>query len=109
MRARVIIHNEIVNIDPDLKETLHQSTEKWCVSKVQLIQNLIQDLGNAVSYAVLLLSHLNDEIVCEVLAFLEAMLYSGGKTVHYNGQSTQECNHHIQSEVGTGRYDGKTW
>lgn len=78
---RAIIHNEIVNIDPDLKENSAPGYRKRCVSKVQPIQNSIQDLGNAVSRVVPLLSHSNDEIVREVLAFLKAMLYSGNSHV----------------------------
>jgi inositol 1,4,5-triphosphate receptor type 1 len=78
---RAIIHNEIVNIDPELKENSPPGYRKRCVSKVQPIQNSIQDLDNAVSRIVPLLSHSNDEIVREVLAFLKAMLYSGNSHV----------------------------
>ena len=78
---RAIIHNEIVNIDPDLKEDSPPGYKKRCIAKVQPIQNSIQDLGNAVSRVVPLLSHSNDEIVREVLAFLKAMLYSGNSHV----------------------------
>lgn len=78
---RAIIHNEIVNIDPELKENSPPGYRKRCISKVQPIQNSIQDLGNAISRVVPLLSHSNDEIVREVLAFLKAMLYSGNSHV----------------------------
>ena len=78
---RAIIHNEIVNIDPDLKENSPPGYRKRCMSNVQPIQNSIQDLGNAVARVVPLLSHTNDEIVREVLAFLKAMLYSGNSHV----------------------------
>ena len=78
---RAIIHNEIVNIDPNLKESSASGYRKRCLSRVQPIQNSIQDLGNAVSRVVPLLSHPNDDIVREVLAFLRAMLYSGNRHV----------------------------
>ena len=78
---RAIIHNEIVNIDPNLKESSASGYRKRCLSRVQPIQNSIQDLGNAVSRIVPLLSHPNDDIVREVLAFLKAMLYSGNRHV----------------------------
>ena len=78
---RAIIHNEIVNIDPNLKENSASGYRKRCISRVQPIQNSIQDRGNAVSRVVPLLSHPNDEIVREVLAFLKAMLYSGNRHV----------------------------
>ena len=78
---RAIIHNEIINIDPNLKEESPAGYRKRCVLRVQPIQNSIQDLGNAVSRIVPLLSHPNDEIVREVLAFLKAMLYSGNRHV----------------------------
>ena len=84
---RAIIHNEIVNIDPDLKENSPPGYRKRCISRVHPIQNAIQNLGNAVSRIVPLLSHPNDEIVREVLAFLKAMLYSG--------------NHHVQEGMNT--------
>ena len=78
---RAIVHNEIMNIDPELKENSPPGFRKRCISKVQPIQNSIQELGNAVSRVVPLLSHTNDEIVREVLAFLKAMLYSGNSHV----------------------------
>jgi hypothetical protein len=34
-------------------------------------------MGNAVSRVLSLLAHPSEEVVCEVLAFLKAMLYSG--------------------------------
>lgn len=78
---RAIIHNEIIKIDPTLKENSPSGYRKRCISKVHPIQNSIQDHGNAVSRIVPLLSHQNDEIVREVLAFLEAMLYSGNRHI----------------------------
>ena len=78
---RAIIHNEIMNIDPNLKENSPTAYRKRCTSRIQPIQNSIQDRGNAVSRIVPLLSHSSDEIVREVLAFLKAMLYSGNRHV----------------------------
>ena len=78
---RAAIHNEIVNIDPELKQTSPHSYRKQCMSRVQPVQNAIQDMGNAVSFVIPLLSHPNGEIVREVLAFLKAMLYSGNSHV----------------------------
>lgn len=78
---RAIIHNEIVTIDPNLEEDSPTGYRKRCVNRVQPIQNSIQDLGNAVSRVVPMLSHANDEIVREVLAFLKAMLFSGNRHV----------------------------
>ena len=81
---RAIIHNEIINIDPDLSPSGYRNC---CILKIQPIQDSIQNLGNAVSRVVPLLFCSNDEIIREVLAFLKDMLYSGNKHVQ-KGLST---------------------
>ena len=78
---RTIIHNEVMHIDPELKERSPSGYRKRCISRLHPIQNTIQDFGNAVSRVVPLLSHPNDEIVREVLAFMKVMLYSGNRHV----------------------------
>jgi inositol 1,4,5-triphosphate receptor type 1 len=78
---RAIVHNEIMNIDPQLKEDDPTGYRRRCVNKVQPVQNKLQSFGNVVSRVVPLLSHPNDEIVREVLAFLKVMLYSGNRNV----------------------------
>ena len=79
---RAMIHNEIINADPDLKDRAPQLFRNHCQLRVQPIQDSIQNMGNAVARLLPLLSHPSDDVVCEVLAFLKALLYSG--------------NHHIQ-------------
>lgn len=76
-----MIHNEKVKIHPDLKDISPQLYRDRCQSKVQPIQDSIQDMGNAVSRVLPLLAHPSEEVVCEVLAFLKAMLYSGNRHV----------------------------
>ena len=78
---RAIIHNEIVNIDPDLKDRDPIHYRKRCRSRIHPIQNSIQDIRKAVSCVLPLLSHPNEEVICEVLAFLKAMFYSGNRHV----------------------------
>ena len=78
---RAIIHNDMVNIDPELKDRSPQSYRKRWKLEVQPVQSSIQDMRNAVSCVLPLLSHPSDEVVCEVLAFLKAMLYSGNRHV----------------------------
>jgi hypothetical protein len=78
---RAIVYNEIMNIDTELREEDPASYRRRCIHKVQPIQNKLQSFGNAVSRVVPLLSHPNDEIVREVLAFLKVMLYSGNRDV----------------------------
>ena len=80
---RALIHNESVKIesDPDLKDKKPQLYRDCCRSKVQPIQNSIQEMGNAVSRVLSMLAHPSEEVVCEVLAFLKAMLYSGNLRV----------------------------
>ena len=85
---RAIIHNEIVKIHPDLKDESPQLYRDRCKSEVQPLQKSIQDKKNAVSRVLSLLDHPSEQVVCEVLAFLKAMLYSG--------------NHHVQE--GMNRY-----
>ena len=78
---RAIIHKEIVNIDPDLKDTDPSHYRKRCRSRIHPLQNSIQDMGNAVTRVLPLLSHPNEDISREVLAFLKAMFYSGNRHV----------------------------
>ena len=78
---RALIHNEIVKIHPDLKDLKPQLYRDCCRSKVHPIQDSIQCMGNAVSRVLSLLAHPSEEVVCEVLAFLKAMLYSGNRRV----------------------------
>ena len=78
---RAIIHKEIVNIDPDLKDRDPIHYRKRCRSKIHPIQNSIQDMRNAVSRVLPLLLHPSEEVTCEVLAFLKAMFYSGNRHV----------------------------
>ena len=78
---RAIIHKEIVNIDPDLKDRNPPQYRKRCRSRIHPLQNSIQDMGNAVSRVLPLLSHPSEEIIHEVLAFLKAMFYSGNRHV----------------------------
>ena len=78
---RAIIHNAIVQIDPNLLEDSPPTYKKRCVTRVQPLQNEIQDLGNAVARVVPMLSHPNDTIVKEVLAFLKAMFFSGNRHI----------------------------
>ena len=78
---RALIHNESVKIHPDLKDMSPQLYRDRCLSKVQPIQDSIQGMGNAVSRVLSLPAHPNEEVVCEVLAFLKAMLYSGNHRV----------------------------
>lgn len=46
---RAIVHNEIMNIDKELREEDPASYRRRCVHKVQPIQNKLQSFGNAVS------------------------------------------------------------
>ena len=46
---RAIVHNEIMNIDTQLKEDDPEGYRRRCVHKVQPIQNKLQSFGNAVS------------------------------------------------------------
>ena len=78
---RAIIHNEIVQIDPELREDSPPVYRRKCISRVHPRQKAIQDFGNAVSRVVPMISHPNDAIVREVLAFLKAMFYSGNRHV----------------------------
>ena len=78
---RALIHNESVKIHPDLKDMKPQLYRDHCRLKVQPIQDSIQGMGNAVSRVLSLLAHPSEEVVCEVLAFLKAMLYSGNRRV----------------------------
>lgn len=78
---RAIIHNEIVHIDPQLLEDSPPDYHKRCVSRVHPLQNGIQDFDNAVSRVVPMLSHPNDAIIREVLAFLKATFFSGNPHV----------------------------
>ena len=78
---RAIIHNEIVNIHPDLKDRQPPLYRKHCRQRIHPLQNSIQNMGNAVTRVLPLLSHPSKEVVCEVLAFLKAMFYSGNRHV----------------------------
>lgn len=78
---RAIIHNEIVRINPQLLEDSPPDYRNRCVEKVHPLQNAIQDFDNAVSRVIPMLSHPNDAIVCEVLAFLKAIFFSGNRHV----------------------------
>ena len=78
---RALIHNELVQIDPDLKENNASGYRKRCISRLHPIQQTVQNFGNAVSRIVPLLSHPSDVITREVLAFLKALLYSGNRYV----------------------------
>ena len=78
---RAIIHKEIVNIDPDLKDRNPPHYRKRCKSRIHPLQNSIQDMGNAVSRVLPLLSHPSEEIIHELLAFFKAMFYSGNRHV----------------------------
>jgi len=87
---RALIHNEIVCIDPYLKENSASGYRKRCISRVHPLQNAIQDFDNAVSRVVPMLSHPNDSIVCEVLAFLKTVFYSGNRHVQEGMKYLQE-------------------
>ena len=89
---RALIHNESVKIHPNLKNTKPQLYRDRCQSKVQPIQDSIQGMGNAVSRVLSLLAHpmASEEVVCEVLAFLKAMLYSGNHRVQEGMNNTRE-------------------
>lgn len=57
---RALVHNEIVQIDPEMKENDPEAYRRRCVSRVQPVQNKLQGFGNVVArvcvcvYAVLL-------------------------------------------------------
>ena len=78
---RAIIHKEIANIDPDLKDRNPPHYRKRCKSRIYPLQNSIQDMGNAVTRVLPLLSYPSEEIIREVLAFLKAIFYSGNRHV----------------------------
>ena len=78
---RAIIHNEIVQIDPELREDSPSVYRRKCVSRVHPRQNAIQDFKNAVARVVPMMSHPNDAVISEVLAFLKAMFFSGNRHV----------------------------
>ncbi len=78
---RAIIHNEVVHIDPQLLEDSPPDYRKRCVTRVHPLQNAVQDFNNAVSRVVPMLSHPNDIIIKEVLAFLKATFFSGNPHV----------------------------
>ncbi len=78
---RGIIHNEIVHIDPQLMEDSPPDYHKRCMMRVHPLQNTIQDFDNAVSRVVPMLSHPNDAIIREVLAFLKSLFFSGNPHV----------------------------
>ena len=46
---RAIVHNEIMNIDPNLKENDPAGYRRRCTNKVQPVQNKLQSFGNAVA------------------------------------------------------------
>ena len=46
---RAIVHNEIVNIDPELYEGDPPGYRRRCINKVQPLQNKLQSFGNAMS------------------------------------------------------------
>lgn len=46
---RAIVHNEIVNIDPELYEADPAAYRRRCVNKVQPVQNKLQSFGNVVA------------------------------------------------------------
>ena len=46
---RAIVHNEIVQIDPQLKEDDPTGYRRRCTNKVQPVQNKIQSFGNVMS------------------------------------------------------------
>ncbi len=54
---------------------------KRCGVRVHPLQNAIQNMDNAVSRVVPMLSHPNDAIVREVLAFLKTIFFSGNPHV----------------------------
>ena len=45
---RALVHNEIKRINPDLSETDVVDYRHQCTSKVQPVQNELQEFGNAV-------------------------------------------------------------
>lgn len=46
---RALVHNEIVNIDPQLHEDDPTGYRRRCTNKVQPVQNKLQGFGNAMS------------------------------------------------------------
>ena len=78
---RALIHNELMQINPNLKEASASKYRKRCETRLHPLQNAIQDFGNAASRILPLLSHPSDPVRCEVLAFLKALLYSGNRHV----------------------------
>lgn len=46
---RALVHNEIMNIDPQLHEDDPASYRRRCTNKVQPLQNKLQGFGNAMS------------------------------------------------------------
>ncbi len=78
---RAIIHNEVVHIDAQLLEDSPPDYHKRCGVRVHPLQNAIQNMDNAVSRVVPMLSHPNDAIVREVLAFLKVIFFSGNPHV----------------------------
>ncbi|XP_065909470.1 inositol 1,4,5-trisphosphate-gated calcium channel ITPR1-like [Dysidea avara] len=76
---RAIIHNEImfINHEEEIDPVLYRKLSE----RIKSVQNQIQLLGNTVERIVRLLSHPNDSISAEVLAFLSTLLYAGNKTV----------------------------
>ena len=46
---RAIVHNEIVNIDPDLYEEDPTAYRRRCINKVQPVQNKLQSFDNVMA------------------------------------------------------------
>ena len=78
---RAIINDKIVQIDPELREKSPPNFRRKCISCVHPRQNAIQKFGNAVARVVPMMSHPNDAVTREVLAFLKAMFFSGNRIV----------------------------
>ncbi|XP_065834186.1 inositol 1,4,5-trisphosphate receptor type 3-like isoform X2 [Oscarella lobularis] len=77
---RAIIHNQIVQV-PELKEGFEvPKSYKVAMDSVETVQKSLNSFGAALKI-IPLLSHHNDDIVRETLAFLSSLIYRGNPQV----------------------------
>ncbi|XP_065883200.1 inositol 1,4,5-trisphosphate-gated calcium channel ITPR1-like isoform X2 [Dysidea avara] len=79
---RAIIHNQVMLVDPRLREEGENPVlYRQLCKPVEIVQCEIQSYDNAVKRIAKLLAHRSDNVFIEVLALLCMMLYNGNRDV----------------------------
>ncbi|XP_019851941.1 PREDICTED: inositol 1,4,5-trisphosphate receptor type 3-like [Amphimedon queenslandica] len=93
---RALIHNQIKQIDPELKDRDPIKFREKSDTLIVPIQNRIQGFDNAVNRVIPLLTHIDESISREALALMKALLFSGNEECQDGiARSVQETREEI--------------